>query len=282
MKLSSLILSNLTKSINGDNNIFPYLTHKELYILFQGFSPRGVDSSSQESRGGFTLRRINDLNDSEDLKKLFEIILRPSRFKGDNKNQGTMNLEKAVEHFNGIIKEEGYIAKFNEKKRFYEISALQDNQEPILETHFEEIQKKIIEHLDSAKFLIWIAVAWFTDETLFKKLMDKKAEGLVIQVIVADKRENDNFYNTYSKEFQMCKLPVLQEGKKGIMHHKFCIIDLEKVINGSYNWTNAAADRNIENVMVIEDTDEVKSFASEFINLRKRCLEILSVGKGEQ
>lgn len=24
------------------------------------------------------------------------------------------------------------------------------------------------------------------------------------------------------------------------MHHKFCVIDLERVIDGSYNWTNNA------------------------------------------
>jgi phosphatidylserine/phosphatidylglycerophosphate/cardiolipin synthase-like enzyme len=56
--------------------------------------------------------------------------------------------------------------------------------EVTIDIHFEEIQKIIIEQIDLAKFTIWIAVAWFTDPVLFKKLVDKKNQGVNVQFII--------------------------------------------------------------------------------------------------
>ncbi|MGN0935860.1 phospholipase D-like domain-containing protein [Acinetobacter amyesii] len=50
------------------------------------------------------------------------------------------------------------------------------------------------------------------------------------------------------------------------MHHKFCIIDLKKVITGSFNWTVKASFNN-ENIAVIEQREQAEKFADEFIKL---------------
>jgi len=41
-----------------------------------------------------------------------------------------------------------------------------DVDEVTIDAHFEQIQKKIIEQIELAKFTIWVAVAWFTDRLL--------------------------------------------------------------------------------------------------------------------
>lgn len=53
---------------------------------------------------------------------------------------------------------------------------------------------------------------------------------------------------------------------KNIMHHKFCVIDLKKVIHGSYNWTNKAK-YNQENITVTEDRTSAEKFAKKFVQL---------------
>lgn len=51
------------------------------------------------------------------------------------------------------------------------------------------------------------------------------------------------------------------------MHHKFAIIDGQRLLTGSYNWTRTAADYNYENLMVTNDVGLVKPFADEFDKL---------------
>jgi phosphatidylserine/phosphatidylglycerophosphate/cardiolipin synthase-like enzyme len=41
------------------------------------------------------------------------------------------------------------------------------------------------------------------------------------------------------------------------MHNKFCIIDNQVLINGSYNWTYYAESKNRENVLIIKDEKDV-------------------------
>lgn len=48
----------------------------------------------------------------------------------------------------------------------------------------------------------------------------------------------------------------------GIAHNKVIIIDEQKVITGSFNFTNAADKRNAENVIIINN----KSVAKEYLN----------------
>ena len=51
------------------------------------------------------------------------------------------------------------------------------------------------------------------------------------------------------------------------MHHKFAIVDGQKLISGSFNWTMQAVMGNKENVIVTEDPDIVEPFKEEFQRL---------------
>jgi hypothetical protein len=52
------------------------------------------------------------------------------------------------------------------------------------------------------------------------------------------------------------------------MHNKFCIIDNKVLINGSYNWTYYAENKNHENILIIKDEKHViDAFDQEFQRL---------------
>jgi len=128
---------------------------------------------------------------------------------------------------------------------------------------FDFLYKKI----DGSKKSIKIAVAWFTDPELSKLLLEKKNSKVAITVILFNDNINSQlkgikafennlrFSNSFSYDY--------------IMHHKFCIIDDEIVITGSYNWTVKARRYNRENVLCIKDENIVKMFNDEFENLLK-------------
>ena len=55
--------------------------------------------------------------------------------------------------------------------------------------------------------------------------------------------------------------------ENGFMHHKFCIIDDEVLITGSYNWTYNAENRNIENIVISDVSSVVEEYKREFSRL---------------
>ena len=132
--------------------------------------------------------------------------------------------------------------------------------------HFEEIQEQLIEQIESARFLIWVAVAWFTDKQIFRNLVAKKNQGVNVQLIIIDDEINKNSGINYENEFETYRIPAF--GKyNNIMHNKFCIVDLRTVINGSYNWTNKAQFHH-ESITVVQGRENAEKFAEEFIKLK--------------
>ena len=59
---------------------------------------------------------------------------------------------------------------------------------------------------------------------------------------------------------------VLVCGGTNRMHDKFCIVDLDYIMHGSYNWTKAA-NYNGETLVTTVDRDLVKKFADEFLKI---------------
>lgn len=51
------------------------------------------------------------------------------------------------------------------------------------------------------------------------------------------------------------------------MHHKFAVVDGRRLISGSLNWTLAAVQSNLENVLITEETNLVQPFIKEFQRL---------------
>lgn len=53
------------------------------------------------------------------------------------------------------------------------------------------------------------------------------------------------------------------------MHDKFCVIDNQVILNGSYNWTTNAETRNDEVVTVMNDPEGATKFSVKFKELKK-------------
>lgn len=60
----------------------------------------------------------------------------------------------------------------------------------------------------------------------------------------------------------------IKASRCGIMHNKFCVIDNNIVIHGSYNWTTNAETKNNEEVSVTKnDVNMVSKYTKEFNNM---------------
>jgi hypothetical protein len=143
--------------------------------------------------------------------------------------------------------------------------------------HFENIREVILDNLKDAKKEIIIAMAWFTSHDIFELLL-QKAEEIPIHLIVI----NDDINNRLDGlDFQK----LINKGGKfyfGLqetpMHNKFCLIDGQVLITGSYNYTYLADSINSENIVVFKGaTDIIEGYRIQFFKLISNLKPINSV-----
>lgn len=139
-------------------------------------------------------------------------------------------------------------------------------EEAELEVVFEQQKKKLVHEISQAKFMIWAAVAWFTLDDVYELLLQKSKEGLDVRIIVSKDEINKAMYEKYKDKLNIVGYPKFGAYNDNFMHNKFCIIDLRKVIHGSYNWSKKA-EYNKETVEVVDDRKTAENFADEFKKL---------------
>jgi hypothetical protein len=137
------------------------------------------------------------------------------------------------------------------------------------EVYFTNIRKHIIENLRNCHTDLKIAVAWFTDKNIISEVNELIKRGVKVQVIIYDDHVNQK---ELFKELYYSKAKIFLSKK--LMHNKFCIIDNQTVINGSYNWTINAS-TNEENIQVTYDNkDFAERFTNQFDKLSLACKNI--------
>lgn len=130
---------------------------------------------------------------------------------------------------------------------------------------FHNIQNAVQAELFKATQSIKIAVAWFTNDLLFQVLLLKLETGVSVEIVLNDDDINRNSENHLEFDVFINAGGKLHWAKgKKLMHQKFCIIDDNVVINGSYNWTYKA-ECNDENIMIfVAERDVVIAYCEEF------------------
>lgn len=131
------------------------------------------------------------------------------------------------------------------------------------DAYFDNIERQVINDLRGARVSILVAMAWFTNQRIADVLIEKYKEGLDVKVVSFDDYTNSKFGVDLGEiPHKKVKVP-----SGGIMHDKFCVIDNQKVLTGSYNWSEKAEKKNVENVPVLYDDARASDYSVEFRRL---------------
>ena len=264
MKVSDLTINALKPFVTGDDSPSPYSSGPELITFFNAFgfnddySKGGLPNSW--SRNEYAFERLKELNGKPIFKEVVEAL---------TDSRQINNPDDIAEKVRNIIKHDGYRLEKNELG-IYKVTGKELDDPVLIEAHFQEIKRQIIECIREAKFTIWIAVAWFTDKDIGNELRIKHQSAVNVRVIVNDDETTEKHglkFDTRGIEYTRVA-PNSRWGKK-LMHNKFCIIDLRKVIHGSYNWTSNAQYNN-ESITITENRELAEAFSSQFIELHNQ------------
>jgi len=138
----------------------------------------------------------------------------------------------------------------------------------MIKAHFQNIRNSIIKEIENANNSIKVAVYWFTNYELFDILYQKQLSGIQCELIIHNDYINNRETGLPFQKFVNAGGKFYFSDEENPMHNKFCIIDGKVLINGSYNWTYYAENKNQENVLIIkEEQDVINDFESEFFKL---------------
>ncbi len=145
--------------------------------------------------------------------------------------------------------------------------------------YFINIRATLIDFLEKAKLDIKVAMYWFTNLELFEKLCQKLQEGVKVELIVFNDYVNNRLEGLNFQRFIDLGGKFYFSNNDNPIHHKFCIIDNEVLINGSYNWTYFAENKNRENIVVLtNDKNTIDAFVDEFrrLKLNLKLIDIIN------
>lgn len=132
------------------------------------------------------------------------------------------------------------------------------------EVHFSEISEYLIKELSKVRYSLKIAVSWFTNYELLKKVKKLASDGIKVQLITNNDLINNGGYCLDFNELIGKGVEISLVEYPHLLHDKFCIIDDNFIINGSYNWTRFSG-KNYENIVIHRDDRPLtRAFMEEF------------------
>lgn len=131
-------------------------------------------------------------------------------------------------------------------------------------TNGQICKSKIIESLASARKDIRIAMAYFTDRDIARQIVNARDNGVDVTIILSNDVNNDNVKSILSLK---CKVYSHIANGRGLMHHKFCIIDNSILLHGSYNYTYNALNNNEESLNITDSYNLVSEYSNIFDTL---------------
>lgn len=118
----------------------------------------------------------------------------------------------------------------------------------------------IVDQIAAARQQVLVQAYSFTSPEIVKALIAAKKRGVDVRAILDKSNTCKDGAGECEKKaaiaadtLVIAKVPTYVDRAHAIAHNKIIIVDGERVITGSFNFTRSAQDRNAENLLVLHD-----------------------------
>ena len=121
----------------------------------------------------------------------------------------------------------------------------------------------ITDVIDKARNTIHMQAYGLTHPEIINSLIKANERGVKVRVLL----DRSNLTQKYSKieELKQAGIEVGVDMVSGIAHNKIIIVDHHTTVTGSFNFTVSAAKRNVENVLIIQDSNIAHSYLQNWL-----------------
>jgi phosphatidylserine/phosphatidylglycerophosphate/cardiolipin synthase-like enzyme len=114
--------------------------------------------------------------------------------------------------------------------------------------------------LTEARSKVDVAAYDFDLESVAQALVDAHERGVQVRMVT----DSDNAKESAVRQLKRAGVPIVEDKREAIMHHKFVIIDEKVVWTGSWNLTENGTYRNDNNAVRIESDLLAENYTVEF------------------
>jgi cardiolipin hydrolase len=137
------------------------------------------------------------------------------------------------------------------------------------------IKESLQKEMESTTSTLDLAIHEITSLEMAQILVKVKQRGVKVRVIADSKQANIRTSKITYLIQQGILVKVLGGKEKGVMNHRFMILDGKRVLTGSFDWSEASLKWNYENILILYESEVVASYQKEFDRLwrEKRVIE---------
>jgi phosphatidylserine/phosphatidylglycerophosphate/cardiolipin synthase-like enzyme len=129
------------------------------------------------------------------------------------------------------------------------------------------IKESILKEMESTTSVLDLAIHEITSLDMAQALVKAKQRGVKVRVIADSKQANMKTSKITYLIQQGIPVKVLGGKEKGVMNHRFAILDGKRVLTGSFDWSEASLKWNYENILILHESEGVATYQKEFDRL---------------
>jgi phospholipase D len=132
----------------------------------------------------------------------------------------------------------------------------------------------IAQQIADAKDSIYMQAYSLTSTPIIHQLVEAHKRGVRVQILLD--RSNLDDRNSGMGELSRAGISIGIDKVSGIAHNKVIILDKQKIVTGSFNFSKAADYRNAENVVLINDKELAKHYLKNWENRKDSNLKTIN------
>jgi phosphatidylserine/phosphatidylglycerophosphate/cardiolipin synthase-like enzyme len=138
----------------------------------------------------------------------------------------------------------------------------------------DDCEGQIVAAIDRARASLLLQAYSFTSPAIAKAIVAARGRGVRVEAVL-DKSQRREKYSGATFLLN-AGIPVLIDERPAIAHNKVIVIDDLVTIQGSYNFTRSAQERNAENLTVITNKRVAAAYTK---NIRARMAQSVPFGR---
>jgi cardiolipin hydrolase len=135
----------------------------------------------------------------------------------------------------------------------------------------QDIEQVVLDSLSGAKKYVHLSLYGITNRRLADKLLELHGKGVEV-ILCIDKLQSKGKHDLHGYLAEG-GIPVIIKKTSTLEHNKFAVIDGQRVLMGSWNWSKSAHRQDNSDVVLYDCPEEVEKFEAAFQEILKRDRE---------
>jgi mitochondrial cardiolipin hydrolase len=135
----------------------------------------------------------------------------------------------------------------------------------------QDIEQVVLDSLSVSKRYVHLSLYGISNRRLADKLLELHRRGIEV-IVCLDKLQSKGKYDLHG-DLAKSGIPVIIKRTRTLEHNKFAVIDGQRVLMGSWNWSKSAQRQDNSDVVLYDCPEEVQKFETAFQDILNRDRE---------